>query len=199
MQLIKELKYNRWGYLLAAFMPLFLGSVMIWAGYYNEGQNDEQPEERPLYLVVFCTFIAIFCVIFFIWLMKSFFFPPVIFRISEKGFEAIPNGVSTGFVKWENVAAVKEIIMNVTGGTGTRKDAAIAIYLKNATEYVNKQPIAIKLLLQLAKRTEKYKFPDEKDNIYGDNLPILIERATLGSDADEIIQLMIKLSGTVKS
>ena len=197
MQVLKEIKYNRVGYLVVSFFALLLCFLFVWVGYFFESDDFLVDQQRPLGLVIGCTLGAIFCSVLFTLWMRSFFINPIILSIYEEGFEANTNGVSTGFVNWDDVSSVKEITRRVTGGTGTRKESAIAIYLKNADEYLKKQSAPIGLLMKLAKRTGKYKFRDTDNNEFGDDLPIFIERAALGREADEIIRLMLKLSRSI--
>lgn len=127
--------------------------------------------------------------------MKSFLINPAILSIYKEGFEANTNGVSTGFIKWGDIANIKEVVVSISGSSGKSKETALAVYLKYSNDYERQQPTLVRLLMQLAKRSGKYKLLNSDGGVEENDLPILIPKAALGQEAENVKHLMTKLCG----
>ncbi len=184
MKLIKAVRYDRYSYLALAIIVLSFISLINYFLYFSEDAITETNESFK-YPFAFFTLIGLFLGYF--WL-KSFFTNPAIFSIYDEGFESNTNGVSSGFIRWDEVERFE--VLNIKYGRGYSD--AIAVYFKRPDLYDSKQPLLIRILREIASWTGVFKKKDVSNN-FDEGMPYLIPYDALGREKEQIVKLILDL------
>jgi hypothetical protein len=104
----------------------------------------------------------------------------VTFQMDDEGFEYNPGGVSTGRVRWRDVASIEETTVLVgSASLGPSKDLALAVILRDPASYTARQPVALRPLLRLREELSQ--------------TPLLIDPRDLGRDYTSVRDQMQEL------
>lgn len=103
---------------------------------------------------------------------------PPYFVMTEEGFEYSPGGVSTGLIRWGDIAELREenVITDRGGIGGPAFEVAVAVVLRNPEEYVARFPAALKPLFVLRGKLN--------------SSPLLMRPSDLGRDYQSIMTIM---------
>jgi hypothetical protein len=198
MQPVLEIKHGRTGYFILSLLSFVFIILFTWLGFFFDGPLNADtftPEQKiPLGQTIFCSAGILVCSLLFIHWVGRLIKNPSVFSIYKEGFESNTNGVSTGIIKWSNVKRLEEVIVSSNSGSGTRREAVLAVYLKDPEAYTKEQPRLVRFFLNLANRTGRYKLTDYKD-ITEDAAPIMLPMVVFGKKYDEVKNKMYELSG----
>lgn len=111
-------------------------------------------------------------VLLFFFFIRSAISPPIIFSFDNNGFTYKPNGVSFGFIEWQDVKEIREISIIVTKGI-QREEIVLNVVFKDPIKYIKKVNIFMRPILFL-----RYKMT---------NSPLIINPGDLGKEPLEIL------------
>ena len=100
---------------------------------------------------------------------------PWTFRMTDEGFEYNPAGVSTGFIRWEDVAEIKYVPVTTDRG-GPTKIMTVGIILKDPHSYIARYPAALGVLFEYRK--------------YESETPLVFLANAFGRDQDRVVAMM---------
>ncbi len=198
MQPLLEIRQGRAGYLVLAFFALVMGLVFFIFGFlggagfveapYGESTSVSIPQKLLSSIAMFvCGFLLSF---FF----RRFLSNPPVFTIYKEGLESNTNGVSTGLITWTDIAALEELVVRSNSGSGTRKEAALAIHLHDMRLFTQNQPALVRFFYSLAGKTGRYRSPGAPGH-NPEAVPLLIPITALGSQYMQARELLQQLSG----
>ena len=196
MKPVYEVKYGRLGYFIASFFTLFLVMIFTWVGFFFDGPINRDAfipkTEVPIGVTIGCSIGILVGTFLLIHWIGRFIKNPSVFTIYKEGFESNTNGVSTGLINWKDVAMLKEDVVDVSTGRGTRQELAFAIYLKDFDKYVNKQPVIIRYLLKLSELISgQQTYTKRADK----GLPIMVPADLFGKNYEEFKEKISETSG----
>lgn len=120
----------------------------------------------------FFTFVGIFLIgVFSYRLVKN----PWTFRMTDEGFEYNPAGVSSGFIRWEDVAEIKYVPVMTNRG-GPTQIMTVGVILKDPHSYIARYPTALGALFEYRK--------------YESETPLVFLYKEFGRDHDRVVAMM---------
>lgn len=197
MQPLLEVKQGRLGYFIASFFTLLLFFVFLYTfldglNYWDDPEEGSQPVS--VYGLIMSGVFMIPTLFLLYFFSRSFIKNPVVFALYNEGFVCNTNGVSTGFINWSSMVALEEVIIVSNSGSGTRREAALAIHLSNMEDLTKQLPGWARFFYSLAGRSGRFRFPAAPGH-NPDAVPIMIAVGALGRQYPEVIALMQQLSG----
>ena len=134
--------------LLGILMSLFLAGASGYILLNQDQVNYGQGLDSTFKLVV--KLMLVFSVLLMINFIRWAIAPPVIFSFDEKGFTYKPNGVSAGFIEWQDVSEIREITVTVKKPyTGVMQAKVLSVVFKDPQEYINKAHPFIRPIISL--------------------------------------------------
>jgi hypothetical protein len=198
MEPLLEIRHGRAGYFVLSFFAVVLAAAIFVFGYLGGADFVEarygEPETISLAQKIMSGIAVLVCALLFFFFFRRFITNPAVFTIFREGFESNTNGVSTGFVAWSDVAGLEEVIVTSNTGSGTRKEAALAIHMQDMRLFTQNQPAWVRSLYTLAGRTGRFRSPNAP-GYDPDAVPLLIPITNFGSQYLQVRELMQELSG----
>ncbi len=193
MQPVLVIKQDRYIYLIMALIALGFSSFFIMFGIVPDLFSTPDPFSRPddisvMQRIIFGFFACVCVFLFYVWVRQFVRDTPAIV-IHENGFEANTNGVATGFIKWTDIEKIEEVMVSSNSGSGTRKEAAVAVYLYDPSIYTDRLPAFFQWTMKLAKKSGRYKHAG-KYGVEDDTPPIFLPVAAFGKQYTKAITLM---------
>lgn len=100
---------------------------------------------------------------------------PWTFRLTDEGFEYNPAGVSSGFIRWDEVVEIKPVPVKMNFG-GPRTLMVVGVVLKDPHSYVARHPAALGVLFDYRR--------------YESGTPLVFQFREFGRDHDRVVALM---------
>jgi len=135
-----EIRHNRFLYLIPIPFCFFLMYVFYWVLFVNP---EVESSIWPMYLIsVFVFLVGAFMIVVSI---KQFLKNPVVFRMDDEGIEVNEAGVSSGFIRWQEIREIKE-----TMAPGRRRQSVLAVYLKDPSAHSKQYGKALQPIVNLS-------------------------------------------------
>ncbi len=135
-------------------------------------ETEEEIDLMGKLIFGFFTFVGVFLIgVFSYRLVKA----PWTFRMTDEGFEYNPAGVSSGFIRWEDVAEIKYVPVTTNRG-GPRRIMTVGIILKDPHSYIARYPAALGVLFEFRK--------------YESETPLVFQFREFGRDHDRVVAMM---------
>ena len=193
MEPVLSVKPNRFIYLLLALIALALAILFIICvvdpGFFAETREVDaggQPSLMPR--IIFGFFILIGLFLTFVWIRMFIKDEPTIV-IYQNGFEANTNGISTGFVAWNDIERIEEV--TVKRGNGSTKEPTLAVYLKKPELYTRRLPLFLQWVMKLAEKSGRYRH-EGKYGVMEDTVPVFLPVASFGAQYEMAKQLLFE-------
>lgn len=193
MEPVLVIKQDRYVYLMMAFIALSMSVLFAVFGIMPELFATPDPFSRPeqvsvMQRIIFSFFALIGLFLCYVW-VKQFIADTPAIAIYQTGFEANTNGVATGFINWNDIEKIEEVLVSSNSGTGTRKEAAVAVYLKEPSVYTNRLPVFFQWTMKLATKSGRYKHTG-KYGVEDDTPPVFLPVAAFCIKYNAAITLM---------
>lgn len=193
MEPVLVIKSNRSIYLVMAFVALGMSALFAVFGIVPDLFSTPDPFSTPEQVsltqrIIFSFFALVGLFLCYVW-VKQFINDTPAISIYQNGFEANTNGVATGFINWTDIEKIEEVVVSSNSGSGTRKEAAVAVYLKEPALYTNRLPVFFQWTMKLAEKSGRYKHTGkygEEDN----TPPLFLPVAAFGMQYNAAIILM---------
>ena len=198
MQPLLEIRHGRAGYFVLAFFALVMGLFFFVFGFLGGADFTEarygEPETISLTQKIMSSVAMLVCGFLLSFFFRRFLNNPPVFTIYKEGFESNTNGVSTGLIPWNNIAALEELVVRSNSGSGTREEATLAIHLHDMHQFTQNQPALVRFFYSLAGKTGRYRSPGAPGH-NPEAVPLLIPITALGSQYMQARELLQQLSG----
>ncbi|MEJ8818751.1 STM3941 family protein [Lacibacter sp. H407] len=193
MEPVLVIKSDRSIYLIMAFVALGMSALFTIFGIVPDFFSAPDPFSRPqeisvMQAIIFSFFALIGLFLCYVW-VKQFISDTPAISIYQNGFEANTNGVATGFINWTDIEKIEEVMVSSNSGSGTRKEAAVAVYLKEPSVYTNRLPIFFQWVMKLATKSGRYKHTG-KYGVEDSTPPLFLPVAAFGMQYTAAITLM---------
>jgi hypothetical protein len=197
MEPILEIRGNRWSYAIVVFFCLLLNLVFVYAilyGFQFWAEPYEQPQPIELTPIIMGGLFLLLGLILLYYFAKLLITNPALFNIFSQGFESISNGVSTGVIPWNAIAAMEETVVTSSGGDGARRERVLAIHLNDMSVMTDQLPGCFRFAYRLAGSTGRYRTANTPKN-QPKAVPIMLSIGMFGRRYEEVLALMQQLSG----
>jgi hypothetical protein len=168
MKYENKLRNNNYiiGILFSIIIISFASYILLNPDQMNNGKGLDSTFKLVAQIMLLTAVLLMFLFI------RSAMSPPIIFSFDNNGFTYKPNGVSFGFIEWQDVIEIREISIIVTKGIQV-EESVLNVVLKEPIKYIKKVNIFIRPLLFL-----RYKMT---------NSPVIINTCDLGKEPLEIL------------
>lgn len=178
--ILYEKRAPRWIHFICLLLTIVLVGTMAYFVFLQEPSSHpfEQSEEIDAggkMIFGFLILIGVFMTgVFAYRLLKN----PAYFVITEEGFEYSPGGVSTGLIRWGDIAEFREenVITSHSGIGGPAIEVALSVVLRNPEEYVARYPKVLKPLFAVRQAMN--------------SSPLLMRPSDFGRDYQSILTIM---------
>ena len=193
MEPVLVIKSDRSIYLIMALVALGMSGFFVLLGVVPDFFSTPDPFSRPeevsvMQRIIFSFFALIGLFLFYVW-VKQFITDTPAISIYSNGFEANTNGVATGFINWNDIETIEEVMISSNSGSGTRKEAAVAVYLKDPSVYTERLPAFFQWTMKLATKSGRYKHTG-KYGVEDNTPPIFLPALAFGRQYTTAITLM---------
>ncbi len=193
MEPVLVIKQDRYVYLMMAFIALGLAIFFVVFGVVPDLFSTPDPFSRPeritvMQQIIFGFFACLCVFLFYVW-VKQFIRDTPAIVIFQHGFEANTNGVATGFINWTDIEKIEEVMVRSNNGSGTGKEAAVAVYLKEPSVYTNRLPVVFQWVMKLAEKSGRYKHTG-KYGVEENTPPVFLPVAGFGKQYTIAITMM---------
>jgi hypothetical protein len=172
-----EIRRNRWYYAIPTLLLIILISVL--SLFVVKSKDAANALETKWYVIAgLILLVAAFLLIHFV---RQFFRNPIIFRVNDTGFEYSPAGVSTGFIPWTEVKAVRELSMLKEDPDKSQYETVLGVTLKDPELFRTRYNKFVSKLFRL------------NEGLY--DASIFISQADLGKKYDLVKGIMIEKAG----
>lgn len=193
MEPVLVIKPNRFIFLIMAFIALGMSLVFAVFAVIPDLFSDAGPfssgeQLSIMEIIIFGFFCLLGLFLCFVW-VKMFLKDTAAIAIYKNGFEANTNGISTGFIAWTDIEMLEEVLVSSNSGSGTGKEAALAVYLKDPSVYTQRLPLFFQWATKLAGKSGRYSHTN-KYGVTEDTPPIFLPFASFGTQYEEAKKLM---------
>lgn len=193
MEPVLVIKSDRSIFLIMALVALGMSALFVVFGIIPEFFSAPDPFSGPqeisvMQRIIFSFFALIGLFLCYVW-VKQFINDTPAISIYPNGFEANTNGVATGFINWTDIEKIEEVMVSSNSGSGTRKEAAVAVFLKEPAIYTNRLPVFFQWAMKLATKSGRYKHTG-KYGVEDNTPPIFLPVAAFGRQYTAAITLM---------
>ncbi len=169
----------RWVHLACLVPTIGLTATMFWLVFLQPPGDDaliraEEIDTTGRFIFGFFVLAGFFLTgVFAYRLLRN----PPYFILYDTGFEYSPGGVSTGLIRWSEVAELRdETVLQGDSGPGSGRGAVTAVVLHSPEEYIARFPAALEPLFRA--------------RLAMNSSPILISKAEFGRDHDTLLGIM---------
>jgi hypothetical protein len=139
---------SRLNSVLGIFMAMILAAAASYILLHQDQVNNGRGLDSTFKIVA--ELILLVSVLLMINFIRWMIFPPVIFSFDDKGFTYNPNGVSFGFIEWQDVSEIREIAITVKKPDLLPvQENVLSVILKDPLEYINKANIMMRPIISL--------------------------------------------------
>lgn len=170
-----EIRPNRFLYLIPVPFCLLLMGVFYW---FVLGPEATVEDGMFYYVAIGVLVVGAFLTFQF---TRQFFKPPVTFRMDQEGFEYNPAGVSSGLIRWNEVASIEEKQIKTMSGSVPGFSTVLAVTMKDPAAFRKRYNVLLRKAVQLSEDVN--------------HASVLIEPAALGKQYGEIRDTMIRQAG----
>lgn len=142
-----EIRPNRFGYLI----PIPFCLLLMWLVYKYVLIDPQQPieDEMFFYIAYGIMIIGGFLALNFAW---RFIKAPVVFRMDDQGILYNPAGVTTGLIRWDEIADANEKNIKVVRNDAPVYQTVLALKLKDPEAFRKRHNLVLAHLLKLGNK-----------------------------------------------
>lgn len=174
-----QIRYPRSSYLVPLPFIVLLPSLILYFVFWG-------PEPHGLLLKGIAIGLSLICACFFIYFLKQAIARPYILLMNGEGFEYRPNGVSTGFISWNEVERAGEVKVLSSGASIIgRYERALGVWLKEPEIYFQRWRQPLRSLMRI--NAQRY------------GATLLIEPASIGKRYEEVRSAFVQRVGELEA